>query len=93
MEKYIEQDKLIYDTINSGIRLITSQQTLGIMTPEIASDIPFASARIDPDIFISMLRPRSEEGCHGKFRKMIKNFNDSERSLLLKFITGAGRLM
>lgn len=61
LEKYVQQDKLIYDTIHKGIRAVTCPQTLGLLTPSIANEVPFASPQIDPDIFVELIRPRRSD--------------------------------
>lgn len=63
------------------------------MTPAAAPFIPFSDGQINAAVMVDMVHPRnSDNETIQKFYQLVRNFNNSERSKLLKFITGSSRL-
>lgn len=93
LAKYFEQDRLIYDTIISGVKSIVPPQVLNLLSVEKAHKIAFAATKISAEQFISQLFCYdSDNDTFEYFKKTVREFTYNERQALLKFITGSSRL-
>lgn len=86
---------MIHDAIRSGIEAVCPKQILRHLTAQAASFVAFSTPKVSADELLS--RVQSDEGntfeiTRKLFDRMVREFSNKERQLLLKFITGSSRL-
>lgn len=78
-----------------GIKEVCPSQILRHLTVQVASDVAFSSPRVTADEILSGISHDESILPHTfkLFQRMIREFSNKERQLLLKFITGSSRLV
>ena len=75
---------------------VCAMQILRHLTVQAASDVAFSTPKVSSDELLSRIKFNDDAFkfpiTRQLFEKMIKEFSNKERQLLLKFVTGSSRL-